>query len=53
VLTKDLSAEVVRFAECNGSHPGSLEAETESTNSTEEVEDIHHLYRVGLRGRLT
>jgi hypothetical protein len=53
VLSQDGSAVLVTLAECNSSHSGSLESETESTNSTEEVEDIHHLYRVGLRGRLT
>jgi hypothetical protein len=41
MFSKHGSAVFVTFAECNGSHSGSLEAETESANTGEEVEDIH------------
>jgi hypothetical protein len=43
VLPQDGSAVLVALAEGDGSHPGSFESDTESTNSAEEVEDIHHL----------
>jgi hypothetical protein len=41
MLSKDGATEIVGLAECNGTHTGSLETEAESTNATEEVEDIH------------
>jgi hypothetical protein len=41
VLSKDCSAVFVSLAERDGSHPGSLESETESANAAEEIEDIH------------
>jgi len=41
MLGEHASAERVDFAERNGSHSGSFEPETESTNSREEVEHIH------------
>jgi hypothetical protein len=41
VLGEDSSAEWVDFAEGDGSHPSSLEAEAESADAAEEVEDTH------------
>jgi hypothetical protein len=41
VLAQNGSAVFISLAEGNGSHPGSLESETESANTTEEIEDIH------------
>jgi hypothetical protein len=40
---KDGSAELVSLAEGDGTHSGSLEPETESADSAEEVEDTHYL----------
>lgn len=41
VLCEDSSAIGVTLAERDGSHPGSLKAEAESTDAAEQVEDIH------------
>jgi hypothetical protein len=42
VLSQNGSGVGVDFAERDGSHSGSLEAETESADAAEQVEDIHH-----------
>lgn len=42
VLGEDGTTERLDFAERDGSHPGALEAEAESTDATEKVEDIHN-----------
>lgn len=41
VLGKDGSTELVSLAKSDGVHPRSLESEGESTNTAEEVENIH------------
>ena len=41
VLGEDASAVGIDFAESDGSHSGSFEAETESADAGKEVEDIH------------
>jgi hypothetical protein len=41
VLREDGAAVGVKLDELDGSHPGSLEAEGESADPAEQVEDIH------------
>jgi hypothetical protein len=43
VPSEDSAGKWLDLAECDGSHPGSFEAEAETANSAEEVEDIHLL----------
>jgi hypothetical protein len=41
MLSEDCSAERFNFAEGDGSHSGSFEAETKASDAAEKVEDIH------------
>lgn len=42
VFAKYGLAELISLAEGNGTHAGSLESETESANSAEQIKDTHH-----------
>lgn len=41
MLGEDSPAERIDLAECDGSHPGSFEAEAETADPAEKIEDIH------------
>jgi hypothetical protein len=45
MLCEDFPAVRFDLAECDGSHAGSFEAETESANSAEEIEDMQGDHR--------
>jgi hypothetical protein len=45
MLGEDAAAERIDLAEGDGSHPGALEAEAETADPAEEIEDIHAALR--------